>query len=81
MPIVKNDFKNGREVSIHNGEITSEDVNQIEKFLADIEKVNIAKHGKNIIENAFKKEIIANECKASTEVVEVAVKQWFENYL
>ena len=68
-------------MSIHNGEINNEDVNQIEKFLLDIEKVNIAKHGKNIIENGFKKETIVNECKVSSKVVEVAVKQWFEKYL
>ena len=81
LPLLKSDFESGREISIHNGEITSEDLNKIDKFLEDIEKVNIEKYGMNVIESAFKKEIVINECKESSKVVEIAVKDWFKKYL
>ena len=61
LPLIKSNFKSGREISIKNGEITSEDRDKIDKFLEDIEKVNIEKYGMNVIESAFKKENVTNE--------------------
>ena len=81
LPLIKSDFKSGREISIKNGEITSEDRDKIDKFLEDIEKVNIEKYGMNVIESAFKKENVTNECKESSKMVETAVKDWFKKYL
>ena len=75
LPLIKSDFKSGREISIKNGEITSEDRDKIDKFLEDIERVNIQKYGLNVIESAFKNEIVINECKESSKVVEITVVQ------
>ena len=81
LPLIKSDFKSGREISIKNGEITSEDRAKIDKFLEDIEKVNIEKYGMNVIESVFKKENVTNECKEYSKMVETAVKDWFKKYL
>ena len=81
LPLIKSDFKLTRKVSIKDGEISDQDNGEIDKFLEDAQKMNLAGYGMNIIQEAFKKENIKNECRESPKVVEEAIMSWFNKYL
>ena len=81
LPLIKSDFMLARKVSIKDGEISDQDNGVIDKFLEDAQKMNLAGYGRNIIQEAFKKETIKNECKEPPKVVEEAIMSWFNKYL
>ena len=81
IPILQMDFKMVRKLSIKNGIITEEDGQEIDKFLQDVKKIDVVNYAKEVVNKAFMKIEVKNECIGSHEEVKMGIIQWFQNYL
>ena len=80
-PLIETDFKLERKVSVNKGNVNQEDLSTIDQFIEDVEKMNLTLFGTQVIAEAFKKEIVRNECREPAQKVKHVIMEWFENYL
>ena len=81
LPLIKSDFKDARQITVKNGEISDDNICQIDKFVEEADKINLANFGKQVIKNAFEMTTVCNECRESPQIVKQTILGWFEKYL
>ena len=81
LPIIFEDFQSTTKVSVKNGTISQNDLDQINLFLEKVQKMNILKFFNDVLEEAFYKEDTRNVCEASIDKVKDSIRNWFHNYL
>ena len=70
-----------RKLSIKNGIITEGDVQEIDNFLQDVKKMDVINFVKQVVNMAFMKNSVKDECLGTQDDVKKGIIQWFDKYL